>query len=263
MKYPQHAAADRPIWPDDRELDDLVDGSLTEDQRTVLLLKLDEAPQGWKRCALAFLEAQTFRDALTPFGRAGASMANAALPPALAARPGESSSQSPSFAVVPAEPAASRRQRKAKTPLFAAACAALAFWAGWALKPDSTGGSQFVEQPSARAVKPLGTDPEPTQGAQVLAKVPGEATEMAKENGVGTNQAEVTQPVMALAQTEGMAAAKELSLRSMEEAIRQLEKKGYRADLQEQLVSVKTPDGRWVEVPVREWTLKYRGKQTY
>ena len=53
--------------PDDRdltaELDRLIDGVLSEDDRRMLLLNLDASPGGWRRCALAFLEAQAWREA--------------------------------------------------------------------------------------------------------------------------------------------------------------------------------------------------------
>jgi hypothetical protein len=48
---------------DDRILfDRLVDGELGEEERRKLLASLDAAPEGWRRCALAFLEAQAFRE---------------------------------------------------------------------------------------------------------------------------------------------------------------------------------------------------------
>jgi hypothetical protein len=45
---------------DPEALDKLVDGELDEASRTALLRALDRTPDGWKRCALAFLEAQTW-----------------------------------------------------------------------------------------------------------------------------------------------------------------------------------------------------------
>ena len=43
---------------DDRRLDLLVDGELSEAERRELLQHMDEEPEGWRRCpALAFLEA--------------------------------------------------------------------------------------------------------------------------------------------------------------------------------------------------------------
>lgn len=48
---------------DDASLDRLVDGELSERDRSALLRALDREPNGWKRCAIAFLEAQTWRQA--------------------------------------------------------------------------------------------------------------------------------------------------------------------------------------------------------
>jgi hypothetical protein len=42
-------------------LDRLVDGELSPHQRRELLAGLDDEPGGWRRCALAFLEAQSWR----------------------------------------------------------------------------------------------------------------------------------------------------------------------------------------------------------
>lgn len=50
-----------PASIDLERLDLLVDGELTEKQRRELLTRLDEQPDGWRRCALAFLEAQSWQ----------------------------------------------------------------------------------------------------------------------------------------------------------------------------------------------------------
>jgi anti-sigma factor RsiW len=46
---------------DDVLFDRLVDGELSRDERRVLLESLNARPQGWRRCAMAFLEAQSWR----------------------------------------------------------------------------------------------------------------------------------------------------------------------------------------------------------
>ena len=46
---------------DNEQLDLLVDGELPGDQRRHLLATLDDVPDGWRRCALAFLEGQSWR----------------------------------------------------------------------------------------------------------------------------------------------------------------------------------------------------------
>ena len=49
---------------DDTRFDRLVDDELSEEERRELLGQLDDEPSGWRRCALAFLEAQCWRQAL-------------------------------------------------------------------------------------------------------------------------------------------------------------------------------------------------------
>src|ERR1700759_5013413 len=49
---------------DDMVFDRLVDGELSTSERRSLLESLDARPDGWRRCALAFLEAQAWRQEL-------------------------------------------------------------------------------------------------------------------------------------------------------------------------------------------------------
>ena len=46
---------------DERQFDRLVDGELSEEDRRGLLSQLEREPGGWRRCALAFLEAQAWK----------------------------------------------------------------------------------------------------------------------------------------------------------------------------------------------------------
>ncbi len=48
----------------DEELDRLVDGELTHEERRALIARLEADPDGWRRCAVAFLEAQAWREAM-------------------------------------------------------------------------------------------------------------------------------------------------------------------------------------------------------
>jgi hypothetical protein len=50
----------------DHLVDRLVDGELPEVERREFLQRLDSEPDGWRRCALAFLEAQSWREAFMP-----------------------------------------------------------------------------------------------------------------------------------------------------------------------------------------------------
>ena len=54
---------DASIW-----LDRLVDGEIGDDEQRQLLLALESQPDGWRRCALTFLEAQTLRKDLAGVG---------------------------------------------------------------------------------------------------------------------------------------------------------------------------------------------------
>jgi hypothetical protein len=49
---------------DERLIDLLVDGELEGAERRRLLERLDSTPDGWRRCATAFLEAQAWRQAI-------------------------------------------------------------------------------------------------------------------------------------------------------------------------------------------------------
>jgi hypothetical protein len=52
------------LQPTPESFDRLVDGELSESQRSELLNSLDREPDGWRRCALAFLEAQCWKKEL-------------------------------------------------------------------------------------------------------------------------------------------------------------------------------------------------------
>jgi hypothetical protein len=62
---------------DPQVLDRLVDGELAETERRDVLQTLDRQPDGWRQCALAFLEAQTWGQTLTEYARKPAEAAAA------------------------------------------------------------------------------------------------------------------------------------------------------------------------------------------
>jgi hypothetical protein len=76
-------------------LDRLVDGELTASERRQLLVALDDVPGGWRRCALAFLEAQSWQQLLPDWSAPPAAAGDATdaptadpPPPARASAPG-------------------------------------------------------------------------------------------------------------------------------------------------------------------------------
>jgi hypothetical protein len=62
-------------------LDRLVDGELGQAERQQLLRQLDREPDGWKRCALAFLEAQAWGETIAAGAAEGVARMPAAVPP--------------------------------------------------------------------------------------------------------------------------------------------------------------------------------------
>jgi anti-sigma factor RsiW len=115
-------------------IDRLVDGSLPDGERHTILLRLDTEPDGWRRCALAFLEAQAWREAFAPLSESAAPVST--LP-------------NPRSAVSKSKPA-----RIAVRWTAAAASLLAAFALGWSVK--------HVEQPNvprelAREVTPAPT----------------------------------------------------------------------------------------------------------
>lgn len=64
----------------DQVLDQLADDELSEDQRRQVLSALDLDPQGWRRCAMAFLEAQAWRRAMTGLASSAGSGSTESLP---------------------------------------------------------------------------------------------------------------------------------------------------------------------------------------
>jgi hypothetical protein len=72
---------------DDILFDRLVDGELSTGEQRALLESLDSRPQGWRRCALAFLEAQSWQSELRsvaakPQAAAAVTKSSAPSPPA-------------------------------------------------------------------------------------------------------------------------------------------------------------------------------------
>jgi hypothetical protein len=65
------------------DVDRLVDGELAGDERRVLLLRLETVTDGWRHCALAFLRAQCWREAMAPLA-----MPTATQPPRIRASRG-------------------------------------------------------------------------------------------------------------------------------------------------------------------------------
>jgi hypothetical protein len=137
-------------------LDRLVDGELGDAERKAVLARLDAEPDGWRRCALAFLEAQTWREVL----------------------------RSP----IVSKPVAIPTRRRWSYPIaILAASVATAFGlgfaaAGWSIRPDvETSSSSIVEHratplPKANETAPASESPVVTFFPTLVAFGSGQAT---------------------------------------------------------------------------------------
>jgi anti-sigma factor RsiW len=106
---------------DDVMFDRLVDGELSASERESLLASLDERTEGWRRCALAFLEAQTWRRQMRQ----------------LVTAPLEETARHAPATLTPAAQGCDRR--RAVPSLALAAGLLLAFTAGWLVRPSGSG----------------------------------------------------------------------------------------------------------------------------
>jgi len=112
---------------DDIQLDRLVDGELSSSERRRLLESFDKRPESWRRCALAFLEAQSWREEMAQVAGRPASVTNGP--------------KSPTFSVSPKRDLS---PSKVGTWLAMAASLVLAFGLGWMQhqrQPSIAGGS--------------------------------------------------------------------------------------------------------------------------
>jgi hypothetical protein len=75
-------------------LDRLVDGELTGNERRQLLESFDKRPEAWRRCALAFLEAQSWREEMGQVALGVASNTTEPKSPASSVAPSRTSSWS-------------------------------------------------------------------------------------------------------------------------------------------------------------------------
>jgi len=79
---------DKQLLDEDARFDRLVDGELPADEYKSLVAGLDDEPGGWRRCALAFLEAQALGGELVAIRHRGQMAEQPAAPVMLASRTG-------------------------------------------------------------------------------------------------------------------------------------------------------------------------------
>jgi anti-sigma factor RsiW len=201
-------------FEDDRLIDRLVDGELPDRECRELLLRLETEPNGWRRCAMAFLEAQNWRAAFGPLADTARTVPRPAIAPA-----GRTS----------------KRSAWLQVARFAALAAALvaAVALGWSLH----GGH-----------------------AQSVSDAANAST---NASGIAGASASLQSAQSKLAASESQPADGMEMPASLDPMVKHWERRGYRAESQQRLMSMELQDGRRLKVPIREVRLQYIGDRTY
>jgi hypothetical protein len=233
---------------DERVLDQLVDGELAEEDRSTLLKALDDEPGAWRRCALAFLEAQTWR------GDFRKAMQPPQVTPSQAASRQESAAVKPTPAVSPAH-----SWKIFDWALALAASVFVAFGAGlwahsaWTPAGTSPGRSQML------TANPVGPGVPTTT---VDAASPWRMMNM-KTRDPQTNEAtDLHVPVVESENVNREWLSRQPS--AIPPEVRQsLERDGHRILQQQRLVPLQLKDGRRVLVPVEQVEVQPHEKPAY
>jgi hypothetical protein len=229
--------------PAERQFDLLVDGELGEAERRALLLQLEHQPDGWRRCALAFLEAQCWKAEL------GQVVPRAAAEPA---RP------EPVSQVQPA-PRLQRWRQYAATTLTIAASFLIALVVGMGLRGNWSGG---LHSPGSALVheaidfSPNG-DASPAAAGHAGTADNWETVMLTPTKPDG--QAE-TFPVQAVRRNTLDQAMLDVPDVIPPELQRAFERSGHRVVQQREIVPVQMKDGRRLVVPVDHVEIHYVGR---
>ncbi len=244
---------------DREQLDLLVDGELGEAERDELLRRLEGQPGGWRRCALAFLEAQCWCWEFTAF--AGKAVVPAETPPS-----------EPRAVAAPARPAR-KLLRRAATPLAMAASFFLAFWLGRVV--HDVGGTGSAPAPTGERLAhsvPASPpdDPSPSNGnGQPATPSPQQRPATLRSPWQMVTLA-ANGPQGQRPQTFHLPACEQQRLNrhwlgSLPSALpcdvlESLERAGYRVRQHHELVPIDMHDGRRLVVPVEEIEVEYVGR---
>ena len=212
-------------------IDRLVDGDCPEPDRRALLLRLESEPDGWRRCALAFLEDQAIRSALG----------------------------GPALSVAPEQPAIPRQIAPVKSTVLvhrlavAAGLIAATFAAGFAA------GGLRGRDPIVVAQTDDPKDPEPAVEAEVGIREVGWAIMTGGQDGKSPGY---RVPILA-----GPGIDEEW-LKSQPATVpdyvrAQWEREGFQVAENRRLMSLNLDDGRKLAIPVENLQVQYVGQNTY
>jgi hypothetical protein len=241
-----------------RQVDRLVDGELSEADRRVLLLQLEHEPDGWRRCALAFLEAQCWKAELGPPllpDRAGQAGPTSGQPVA------NSSPQPAGLPTVSSQRAAGwqRGRQIAATLLTISACLLIAIFIGMGLRGNGSGELHGPGSPVKEAVLtepnngPLGNESGAPGGWELV-------TFPAADSADGRTQTCFVPAQRREALDQSMLTQAPDALPP--EVQRAFEDSGHQIVQTREIVEQKMKDGRRLVVPVDNVEIHYVGRQS-
>ena len=227
---------------DDTRFDRLVDGQLSEQQRHDLLAGLDDEQGGWRRCALAFLESQCWKQALGAIVRESVP----SVEPVAATRPPRSAWSG-----------------RLGTVLAMAASFMLAMWLGWWVQHDRVGlhGVLTDKGGIGELAQNIGLRPEPASRVDA----PRSPWRTVTVSAPGRNGEPGPTFNLSAVERDNI---DEQWLRSVppaipEEVLQALNRTGHEIQQRRELVSAPLEDGRRLVVPVDRVEVHYVGNEAY
>jgi hypothetical protein len=227
---------------DDELLDRLVDGELAETERKALLEDLDRRTDGWRRCALAFLEAQTFGTVFREHLNAPAPVEQPTVVPYVAPRR-ESNTEWGRILAAAAS--------------FLIVCSAVMWYRGGFNKPDI--GAPLTD---VATTMPIPTGPAPAVQGPMVRGTPTEMVSLTMPGDKPGQQQTVQLPLVdgrsvdasALRQPQGI---------MPQNVVQTLQQMGHQVQQQRQFVPVQLQDGRRVLFSVDQVELRFVGNKDF
>jgi hypothetical protein len=240
-----------------RQLDRLVDGELSDVERRQLLDSFDEQPVSWRRCALAFLEAQSWRRQMRHLGQATsgsfAASTSLAVPPRRREE-GFGKPRSPAShegRKVEVASRGSRRHSAAGLYFAVAASFLVAFGLAWVIRQPATGLVAVEDANVAAPALPAlaSADPTAENGFPSGGRRPWEPVTLVMDGGPNGDAREIELPVMEAMNTDEL--ERDLREPAVPAALRDaLERMGHHVEEHRQFIPVDLRDGRQMVVPV-------------
>jgi hypothetical protein len=244
-----------PLPPTPDRFDRLVDGELSESQCRELLTSLDQEPDGWRRCALAFLEAQCWKKEL-----GGLRHTVPAGSPTVAPIAQPNKRNSPPFRLP--------GTLLAMVASFLLVLGAGVLWQQWGNRPGGSFGVLGANQIAGNVGGQPATMTSASQTAVAQAATqpnnPDRSWQWVKLSPAGSTDSDQTVQLPAI-QRDRIDEQWLQSLPSpMPEAVVQaLRRNGYEVQRQQELMPMPLKDGRRLVVPVDQVEVHYVGNTTY